>query len=154
MDTTELNKIKSVILDLAKAQSNEKTKEYGENVARGIDNVIPYIKDSEEKLAIAVSASTNTANQLAYTLFCDDKLTDELSAEVKSLRPVAEVSEAVKKFSDARDERVKELQDGMKEVTDARRDNQLFISMLSGLSEEEAKSRIDQYEKQVAEATK
>lgn len=116
------------------------------------NNALEAMADNEEKFAYLYYATTNWANQATIFLIQEDKLTDELKAEYRSF-PLPEVAEAsFKEFRDARQAERDRINAEQKEIMDKERGFEIFQAIVGGMSKEEAKAKMDEYEKQIAAA--
>lgn len=101
--------------------------------------------DNGEKVAILDDTAIKVANQLSFTLFRNNLLTDELESEYRSLPTVSYTQGVVKKEQESRqaeNDKITEL------VTKSKKEQEevdIFIQILAGRSREEAEENIQKY---------
>ena len=88
-------------------------------------------------------------NQLTFLLFRTGKLTKELEDEFRELTPIEALTATIGEFDAAR----KEEEDRFKELARAKYEEEqkleIFKAVCNGMSEEDAKAKLTEYENQV-----
>lgn len=131
--------------------NNEDQKAYYEKVVAGMKEAAD-MEDTDAKKARRDDAGVRYANQLAYFLFLQDSLTDELTAEVRALPSVDEVSAKYKEFEDAHKAHIEEINDMQRAVMAEQQSMDIFTAVILGNSREDAEAKMAEYERKVAEA--
>ena len=123
---------------------DEKQKDYFTKVSASIETAAGMVDESEEKLARLCDAGIKYANQLAFILFRANKLDGELLAEFRLLSTPEYTGESVRKFDDVRQAKIDSITAQQKEVLSEQEDLDIFTAVIAGMSEEEAKRRMDE----------
>ena len=132
---------------------DEKQKEYFTKVAESIRTASGLINDNNEKLVRLCDAAVKYANQVMFILFRADKLGDnELVAQFRSLVTAEYTGEEVRKFEDARQKRIDEVNGLHQEIVDEQKDLDIFTAVIAGMSKEEAEAKMAEYEAQAKAA--
>ena len=107
------------------------------------------IADTDEKKAMLWGQYGMIRNQLTFLLFRTGKLTKELEDEFRSLTPIEALTATIGEFDAAR----KEEEDRFKELARAKYEEEqkleIFKAVCNGMSEEDAKAKLTDYENQV-----
>lgn len=134
----------------------EKNRELWQNVPTQVETALELVEegdpDTERKLYCIEDATSKYANQIAFYLFRQNLLTDELSKNFRELRTpeqtIPDLAEQEKK--------IKEEEDALLAQRDAlikRQDSyDLIQAILGGYSVEEAKKKIEQQHQATARA--
>ena len=101
--------------------------------------------------AILNDAAVRYANQIAFILFIDNKLDDELAADLRTLPSVDEVSSERKTHDNARNARIEEIKSEQQRIIDRQQQIDLFTAVIAGYSREEAESKMKAYAKQMSQ---
>lgn len=133
--------------------NNEDQKAYYEKVVSGMKEAAD-MEDTDAKKARRDDAGVRYANQLAYFLFLQDSLTDELTDMIRALPSVDEVSATYKKYEDENKARIEEINNMQREVMSQQQSMDIFTAVILGNSREDAEAKLAEYERQVAEAQK
>lgn len=110
------------------------------------------LADTDEKWAILWGQYGMIRNQLVFLLFRTQKLTKELEDEFRALTPLEVLTEAIGQFDADRkveEDRFKELA-RKKYEEDQKLD--IFKAVCNGMSEEDAKAKLAEYEAQVKQS--
>lgn len=143
-----------LITTLKEKLTDAEQKKYFDNVADSLTTAKDMIGDSEEKEARIEDAAIKFVNQLAFILFRNGTITEEETETFRTLPAPEETSKAVRKFEEAHQAKIDEINEKQQAIMDERKELDLFLAIISGMSKEEAEKRIAQYEAQIAEATK
>ena len=84
-----------------------------------------------------------------FILFRADNLDDGLVKDFRALPTAEYTGEEVRKFEDARQERIDGLNDMHQEIVDEQKDLDIFTAVIAGMSKEEAEAKMAEYEAQV-----
>lgn len=152
INTSEVDKIVDFITRAGKESADEQIPGFLEKVASSIKTAKENMADNEEKYAILLDSVTRWANQIVFTLFREGKLTAELEKEYRGLKPVAETTEAAKKFADLRQEKINALNDEHAKIVREQNGLDIFRAIIGGMSADEAKAKLQEYEDQIAQA--
>lgn len=110
------------------------------------------LADDDEKKAILWAQFGQTRNQLVFLLFRTKRLTQEVEDEFRAMPPLEILTSAMGEF----DAKRKEEEDKFKEI--ARKQYakeqrlEIFKAVCNGMSEEDAKNRLSEYENQVKQS--
>lgn len=141
----------SKAIDKLKDDTN---KEYFRSCVNSAQVGLKVANDEAEKIAYLHDAVIKWANQLAFILYRHEQLEDDLSTEFRALVTPETTTEAVKEFQ----EKAQKIRDGINaqqtEVLNHQKDLDIFKGILSGMSEEEAKEKLAEYEKEIEAAQK
>ena len=110
------------------------------------------LADDDEKLAILWGQNGMIRNQLTYLLFRTNKLTKELEDEFRSLPPLEVLTETINVFDEKRKKEEDEFKEVARKQYDAEQKREIFKAVCNGMSEEDAKSKLAEYEKQVKQS--
>lgn len=143
-----------LITTLKEKLTDADQKKYFDNVADSLTTAKDMIGDSEEKEARIEDAAIKFVNQLAFILFRNGTITEEETETFRTLPAPEETSKVVRKFEEAHQAKIDEINEKQQAIMDERKELDLFLAIISGMSKEEAEKRIAQYEAQIAEATK
>lgn len=110
------------------------------------------LADDDEKKAILWGQYGMIRNQLTFLLFRTSKLTKEIEDEFRTLPPLEILTEAIGEFDAAR----KEEEDRFKEIARKKYEEEqkleIFKAVCNGMSEEDAKAKLAEYENQVKQS--
>ena len=134
--------------------TDEDQKKYFDNVVSSLDAAYKMAGDDEERKVRLEDAAVKFVNQLAFILFRNGTISDEDAATFRTLPAPEETSKKVREFEDKRQEEINKINDMQKAIMDERKDLDLFLAIISGMTKEEAEKRMAQYEAQVAQAMK
>lgn len=133
--------------------TDEDQKKYFDNVVTSLDTAYEMATDDERKVRLE-DAAVKFVNQLAFILFRNGTISDEDAATFRTLPAPEETSKKVREFEDQRQAKIEEINEMQKAVMDERKDLDLFLAIISGMTKDEAEKRMAQYEAQVAQAMK
>ena len=105
--------------------------------------------DNDEKTARMKDASVKFANQLCFILFREGTITQDLTDLLRSLPTPEMTSEEVKAYTDARDARIKALNDAHSLIVDEQKNLDVFLAVIAGYSKEEAVKKMKEHDEQV-----
>lgn len=132
---------------------DEKQRTYFEGVINSLKEARENA-DSEEKFARLDDAAIKFANQAAFIIFRANKLTEEANAKLRELPTPEASSEIVRKFEQARQERIDAINEQHKAIFAEQKELDVFTGIIAGMSKEDAQKRMEEHEKQVREAAK
>lgn len=110
--------------------------------------------NNEEKEARYIDASVKYANQIAFILFRNGTLSDEMEAELRELPTPEDTAAKVAEFNNARQARIDEVNKQHKAIFDEEKDLDVFTGIIAGLSKGDAKKRMAEHEAKIREASK
>ena len=128
---------------------DDKQKEYFTKVSESVRVAAGLVNGNEEKLTRLCDAAVKYANQIMFILFRADNLDDGLVKDFRALPTAEYTGEEVRKFEDARQERIDGLNDMHQEIVDEQKDLDIFTAVIAGMSKEEAEAKMAEYEAQV-----
>lgn len=100
------------------------------------------ITDSSEKASRVNGSGITWARQLAFILFDEGLMTDELEAEYRAIGNYHQVVDAVKQFNDEREARATEHYDIIQDINKEKGELDVFMAVLRGMSKEEAEKKV------------
>ena len=110
------------------------------------------LADDDEKKTILWGQYGMTRNQLVFLLFRTERLTKEVEEEFRTLTPLEVISEAINVF----DAEHKKEEDEFKEIARKQyaeeQKREIFKAVCNGMSEEDAKAKLAEYENQVKQS--
>ena len=139
---------------LSEKLTDEDQKKYFEKVLSSLNVAAGMVGDDEEKQVRIVDAAVKYVNQLAFILFRNGSISEEETAEFRELPAPEETSKKVREFEDAHQAKIDAINEQQKAIMDERKGLDLFLAIISGMSEEEAKAKMAQYEAQIARMNK
>ena len=152
LDKTPIKKVLSYLAKVDGAIEQEAQRNFLQKAIDAGTNALDAMADNEEKYAYLYFATLNWANQASIFLLQANKFTKELEEEYRSF-PLPETAEAnYKEFKNARQAEVDRINAEQKEVMDKQRGFEIFQAIVGGMSKEEAKAKMEEYEKQIAAA--
>lgn len=154
METTIFEKAQSLIADGAKLLEDEKQIEYFNSVSESLEAAKDMAGEDEERLDRLTDAAIKYVNQLFFILFRHAKLDGELAETFRSL-PSPEVTGAkVKEYEDAHQAKIDAINDEQRAVMAERKELDIFLAVISGMTKEQAEQKMAQYEAQIAQMNK
>lgn len=139
----------------SKASKNEETiKAFEDIINKNIKNAKSAMADNEEKYAILVDVLTRWINQLAFALFREGSLTEDIEKEYRTLTSVDDTTAAAKAYSDARQEKINEINTAHAEIIREQKGIDIFKAVVGGEDLETAKAKMEEYDKQLEQAQK
>ena len=144
----------ALISKLKEQLEDEDQKKYFDNVVESLKTAEGMVNGEEEREVRLLDASVKFANQLAFILFRNGTISEEDSATFRELPAPEETSKRVREFEAKQQERIDEINKMQQAIMDERKDLDLFLAIISGMTKEEAQKRMAQYEEQIAQATK
>lgn len=121
-------------------------------INEAINNACGALNDNEEKIAMLRAYSVQEANRVASTLWRLGLITPELEAKYRALPAQDEVAKEYNNFLDARNARVDEIMAQDKVIRDEKRELEIFMGIINGISAETAEKEYDAYQKQQMQA--
>lgn len=124
-----------------------------DKVVEYFDERIPALKavfesdrefNKEEEL-IMLNRVTDWANQLAFILFREQKLSKEAEQQFRSIAPLDLVQQELAKYGKPREERMNKVLEEKKVIDDELHALQIFTAELNGISKEEAEAKQAEY---------
>lgn len=131
---------------------DDKQKEYFAKVPESIRVAAGLVNGNDEKLTRLCDAAIKYANQIMFILFRSDNLNDDLVKSFRALPTAEYTGEEVRKFEDARQKRIDEVNDMHQEIVNEQKDLDIFTAVIAGMSKEEAEAKMAEYEAQVKAA--
>lgn len=108
--------------------------------------------DDNKKRTCLYDAATKYATQLAFRLFAEDSLDEETAKIYRAFEAVAEVSEYAKAYSEEDKARADAITKMQQEYMAEREPFEVFMAVIGGMSEEEAKAKQEKYKEREATA--
>lgn len=100
--------------------------------------------DSSEKAARLNGSGITWARQLAFILFDEGLLSEELEKEYRAIGKYHQVVDAVKQFNDERQKRATEHYNIVQDINKENGELDVFMAVLRGQSKEEAEAKLAQ----------
>ena len=110
------------------------------------------LADTDEKKAILWAQFGSTRNQLTFLLFRTGKLTKEIEDEFRAMPPLEILTEAIGEFDAKRKEEEDKFKEYARKKYEEDQKLDIFKAVCNGMSEEEAKAKLAEYEKQVKQS--
>ena len=110
------------------------------------------LADDDEKKAILWGQYGMIRNQLTFLLFRTSKLTKEVEDEFRALPPLEILTEAIGEFDAARKEEEDRFKDYARRKYEDEQKLEIFKAVCNGMSEEDAKAKLTEYENQVKQS--
>lgn len=152
LDATPIKKVLEYLEKVDALIEAEDQKNFLNKAMDAGKNALEAMADNEEKFAYLYFVTLNWANQASIFLLQADKFSKELMAEYRSF-PLPETAEKnFQEFRDARQAERDRINAEQKEVMDRQRGFEIFQAIVGGMSKEEAKAKMEEYEKQIAAA--
>lgn len=117
-----------------------------------INNACGALNENAEKIAMLRAYAVQEANRVASTLWRLGLITPELEKEYRALPSQVEVAKDYNDFLDARNARVDEIMAKDKEIREEKRDLDIFMGIINGISAEESEKRYEAYVKEQQQA--
>lgn len=151
---TNFEKAFELIGTLKEKLDDEDQKKYFDNVINSLNTATDMAGDDEEKTIRLEDAAIKFVNQLAFILFRNGKISEGETEVFRSLPAPEETSKRVREFEDERQKKIDEINRQQQAVMDERKELDLFLAIVSGMTKEEAEKRMAQYEEQISQAVK
>lgn len=152
LDTTQIDKITDFISRAKESIKDEDAKATFRDIDVYIKNAKEAMADNEEKCAYLLDAVTRWANQIVFMLFRENNLPEDIKEEFFTFTPVAETTAKARKFIDARQAKIDEINEARAKVTEEQRGLDIFQAIIGGMSKEEAKAKLEEYDQKIAQA--
>lgn len=110
------------------------------------------LADTDEKKAILWAQFGQTRNQLTFLLFRTEKLTKEIEAEFRALPPLEVLTAAMGEFDAVHKKEEDEFKEIARKKYEEEQKLDIFKAVCNGMSEEDAKAKLAEYEKQVKQS--
>lgn len=117
-------------------------------IFEAINNACGALNDNPEKIAMLVAYSVQEANRVASTLWRLGLITEDLEKEYRALPSQLEVAQAYNSFLEARNKRIDEIMAKDKEIREEKKELDIFMGIINGISVEESEKRYEEYQKQ------
>lgn len=137
----------------SKDLTDEEQKTYFDGTIKSLEEAQGLVKEDLEKEARLVDASVKFANQLCFILFREEKLTEELAKEYRSLPTPEETSKEVRGFNEDREARIADLNEKHAKIVEEQKELDIFLGVISGMSAEEAQKRMEEHDEKIKQAT-
>lgn len=152
LDKTYIKQAKEYIIKATGYLNDIDNAGYFQKTVESIDNAMEAMADNEYKHAMLEDAVTRWASQLTFILFRRNLLVDELTEEYRKLKPVEDTTAAVQKFKDETQAEIDAINEKHAEVLSRQKGIDIFQAIIGGMSAEEAKAKLEEYETKLAEA--
>ena len=110
------------------------------------------LADTDEKKAILWGQYGMIRNQITFLLFRTGKLTKEVEEEFRGLTPIEALTASIGEFDAARKEEEDKFKDYARKKYEDEQKLEIFKAVCNGMSEEDAKAKLADYEKQVKQS--
>lgn len=114
-------------------------------VNEAIGKAYTVIGDSEEKKVMLEAVAVREANQMAATLWRLELITPEIEKEFRTLPPLADMANKYNVFADERKAREEELNEKFKEFSEEKRDIDIFMGIINGISPDVAEQKYEDF---------
>lgn len=151
---TNFEKAFELIGSLKDKLTDEDQKKYFDNVIASLNTATEMVGDSEEKAARIEDAAIKFVNQLTFILFRNGTISEGETEVFRSLPSPEETSAKVREFEAAHQAKIDEVNARQQAIMDERKELDLFLAIISGMTKEEAEQRMAQYEAQISQAVK
>ena len=121
-------------------------------INEAISNACGALAGNEEKLAMLKAYAVQEANRIASTLWRLDLITPELESEYRQLPTQEEMAADYNAFLDARNARIDEIMEKDKEIRDEKRELEIFMGIINGVSADKAEKEYDEFQKKQMQA--
>lgn len=126
--------------------------------SEGFKEVVGYLEtakamaDDNKKRTCLYDAATKYATQLAFRLFAENNLDEETAKIYREFETVAEVAVYAKAYSEEDKARADAITKMQQEYMAEREPFEVFMAVIGGMSEEEAKAKQEKYKEREATA--
>lgn len=117
-------------------------------IDEAINNACGAINENAEKTAMLTAYAVQEANRVASTLWRLGLITETLEAEYRALPSQNEVAKAYNDFLDARNARVDEIMTKDKEIREEKREMDIFMGIINGISAEDSEKKYNEFTRQ------
>lgn len=117
-------------------------------IDEAINNACGAINENAEKTAMLTAYAVQEANRVASTLWRLGLITETLEAEYRALPSQNEVAKAYNDFLDARNARVDEIMAKDKEIREEKREMDIFMGIINGISAEDSEKKYNEFTRQ------
>lgn len=121
-------------------------------IDEAINNACGALNEDAEKTAMLKAYAVQEANRVASTLWRLNLITPELEMEYRQLPPQEEMAANYNDFLDARNARVDEIMAKDKEIRDEKRELEIFMGIINGVSAADAEKEYDAFQKKQMQA--
>lgn len=129
---------------------DEKQKDYFVKTVESL-RAAAKLADTDERAVRLTDASIKYANQLAFILFRQNALDEELTAKFRALPTPESTGEAVRDYEDVRQAKIDSINKQQQEVMNEQKSLDIFTAVIAGMTEEEAERRMREHEQQIKE---
>lgn len=110
------------------------------------------VGDDNMRATCLIDAAIQYANQLAFRLFVEDRLSESMLAEFRELPAMKDVTKWAKDYTAETRARADEITRMQQEYMDERKPFEIFQAVIGGMTKEEAERKQAEYEAQKAQA--
>lgn len=110
------------------------------------------LADNDEKKVLIRYQLVDLRNKITFLLYRLSKLTDELDAQFHSLPSIEEAAKSVAFYKGEREKEQAKVKEQIDAITAAENSLDIFKAVCNGMSEEDAKAKLAEYEAQVKKA--
>lgn len=121
-------------------------------INEAIGNACGALNENAEKTAMLKAYAIQEANRVASTLWRLGLITEELEAEYRALPPQDEAAKEYNNFLDERNERIDEIMEQDKAIREERREMEIFMGIINGISVDESEKKYDEFQKKQQQA--
>lgn len=154
MEITITEKAQKLIDEGIKLLEDEKQIEYFTSVLESLKSAKDLAGDNEEKLDRLTDAAIKYVNQLFFILFRHDKLSKEIADEFRTLPSPEVTGEKIKEYEAAHQAKIDAINEEQKAVMAERKELDIFLAVISGMTKEQAEQKMAAYEAQIAQMNK
>lgn len=150
LDAKKIDTLMDFLLRASKLTGDEDNVAFFEKTVTAVKNAKHAMADNEEKYAYLLDALTRWANQITFTLFREGKLTEDIEKEYRAFEPVKDTTARVQEYQAKRQARVDEITTKQTELVTEQRGIDIFQAVISGMTVEEAKAKMEEYNQKMA----
>lgn len=110
------------------------------------------LADTDEKKALIFYQLVDLRNKITFLLYRLRKLTDELDVQFHGLSSIEEATKLVASYREEREEKQAKVKEQIDVITAAENSLDIFKAVCNGMSEEDAKAKLAEYEAQIKKA--
>lgn len=129
---------------------DEADKESFEEVTGFLETAKGMASDNK-RMTCLYDAATKYANQLAFRLFVEGNLDDETAEIFRAFRTVKEVAQMARAYSEEDKAHADAITALQRDYMTEREEFDIFVAVVGGMSEEEAKQKQEAYKQRQAE---
>lgn len=110
------------------------------------------LADTDEKKVLIRYQLNDLRNKITFLLFRLGKLTPELESHFRSLPSIEEAAKSVAYYEEERTKEQNKVKEQVDALHEAENNMDIFKAVCNGMSEEDARARLAQYEQQMKQA--